>query len=308
MAAAAPGEPRAEPARAAAPSGAPPARHPVLIRLTVAPLLLALLGGLAWIHVATGNALSTDLLLGLLGGVAGGEMARLLSRAAPAAPHARAHLLVAVLACFLLGGVGLLAPEPGAARHLVRLLVPVGAFLVLLALHAADTAPASVDAIARALLPVVYVGLLFTWMRDLADPPHGAERLLWVALTAKASDIGGWLVGKPFGRHKLVPRISPGKSWEGLVGGVAASAAVAVLLAGPLGTVEAAWSAPAQAAFGGALALASIAAGITQSGWKRRLGAKDSSRLIPEMGGVLDMLDSLLLAGPLAVLWIALAG
>lgn len=283
------------------------ARNPLLIRLLVAPLVLGLLMGLAWVHVLTGRVLLTDLVLGALAAVAGAEMARLLCRAAPEAPRRGFSLLVAAGACFLLGAVGLLAPDPGEARVLVRLLVPTGAFLALLAAHSADTSPRAVDAIARALLPVLYVGLLFTWMRDLADPPHGGERLVWVAVIAKASDIGGWLVGKPFGRHKLVPRISPGKSWEGLAGGLLASAAAAVMLAAPLGVAEASWSVPARALFGSGLALASVAAGITQSGWKRRLGAKDSSPLIPEMGGVLDMLDSLLFAAPLAVLWLRLA-
>lgn len=299
MASVPPRAPGAAPAVAGFPRPLP-ARRATLIRLVVAPLVLALLVGLAWIQVATGATLATDLLLGLLAAGAGYELARMLGAQ-------RGALAVATLGCLLLCAVGLLAPEPGAQRLLARLLVLMGSLLALLALHAGDVAPAAVDRIARGLLPVLYVGLLFTWMRELADGPTGGRQLIFVTLVAKASDIGGWLVGKPFGRHKLVPRISPGKSWEGLAGGVAASLLAGVLLAGPLAVPQASWSAGARAAFAAALALASIAAGITQSGWKRRLQVKDSSPLLPEMGGVLDMLDSLLLAGPLAVLWLALA-
>jgi phosphatidate cytidylyltransferase len=151
------------------------------------------------------------------------------------------------------------------------------------------------------------VGLLFSWLLDVADGPDGGKRLIWVVLISKASDMGGWLVGKPFGRHKLVPSVSPGKSWEGLFGGLGASVLVAVLLASPLGVQAAAWGAAPLALFGLALGLASVAAGITQSGWKRRAGVKDSAPLIPEMGGVLDMIDSLLFAAPVAVLWFWLA-
>ena len=68
----------------------------------------------------------------------------------------------------------------------------------------------------------------------------------------------------------------------------------------------AAWDVSARAAFGLLLGIASILAGVTWSGWKRRLGTKDSSALVPGLGGVMDMIDSLLLAGPAAVLFYVL--
>ncbi len=286
-----------EPAAPAAPAAPPRPRHPVLIRLLVAPLVLAALVGLAWIHVATGSPRVTDLLLGLLGLGGGLELARLLGLG-------RGPAAVAAASCAALAAVGLLAPEPDATRHALRLGLVAGALLAQLALHATDLGPGAADRLARALVPTLYVGLLFGFTRELADGPAGGRQLLYVVLVAKASDIGGWLVGRPFGRHKLAPSISPGKSWEGLAGGVAASATAALLLAGALGAPQAAWGALHRVGFGVALALASLAAGLTQSAWKRRLAAKDSSRLIPEMGGVLDMIDSLLLAAPLAALWI----
>jgi len=284
-------------------AGAPVARNGTWVRLIVAPLVLLVILGVAWTYVATGNPLGVDLLLLLLGGLAGIELVRLLLRGALCFEH-----LVAGLACAGLAGIGLLAPGTLAERNLWRLAIPCVALLLLLARRWRDVEAAAVDRIARALLPVFYVGLLFTWVREVGAGEDGATRLIFVVLISKASDIAGWLVGKPFGRHKLVPSVSPGKSWEGLIGGLLGSVAVAVFLAAPLKVPEASWSAAHRALFGAALGLASVLAGITQSGWKRRLRAKDSSRLIPEMGGVLDMIDSLLFAAPLAWVWFEVAG
>jgi phosphatidate cytidylyltransferase len=269
----------------------------------VAPLVLGLVLAICWVHARSGNPLGTNLLLALCAGVGGYEMARLL-----ALPGVRVcDLLIPALACAALGGVGLHAPHDPGARNAWRAALTAGALVALLLVRWRDVASDAADRLARAFVPVVYVGLLFSWMREVGDGPSGGKRLIWVLLISKASDIAGWLVGKPFGRHKLVPSVSPGKSWEGLAGGLAGSALVAWLLAEPLGVPEAAWSPGHRALFGVALGLASVAAGITQSGWKRRAGTKDSSRLIPEMGGVLDMIDSLLFAAPLAVLWLWLA-
>jgi phosphatidate cytidylyltransferase len=269
-----------------------------IVRLLVAPLVLAAAVAGAWSQVATGSALGIDVLLLVLGGAAGFELARLLLPAGSAFETG-----LAALACAALGGVGILGGETEAGRHGARLAVVAGALLVLLAKAWRDVSPEAADRIARALVPLLYVGLLFSFVREVAAGEDGGRRLAWVILVSKASDIAGWLVGKPFGRHKLVPTVSPGKSWEGLAGGLAGSVLVAVFLAAPLGVPEASWSGAQRAVFGLALGGASVLAGITQSAWKRRAGAKDSSRLIPEMGGVLDMIDSLLLAGPLAWLW-----
>ncbi len=283
-------------------SGAAGTRHPVLVRLLVSPLLLAVVGGVAWSWGATGNPLGVDLLMALMGAAGGWEMARLLR------PGARdPEAFVAALACGVLGGVGLLAPEDPGARHLLRAAVVGLSLVAMLAWRWRDTSAGALDAIARGLLPVVYVGLLFSTLREVGAGAHGAGCMAWVVLVSKASDMGGWLVGKPLGRHRLVPSVSPGKTWEGLAGGLLASALVAVFLAAPLGVAAAGWSPLHRALFGVAVGGASVLAGITQSGFKRRAGVKDSSPLIPEMGGVLDMLDSLLLAAPVAWGWLHLA-
>jgi phosphatidate cytidylyltransferase len=272
----------------------------VLIRLVLAPVVLGVVLGVIWLHDRTGNPLATDLLFVVVGGLAALEMGSMLRAAGKDLDR-----LAAVLFATLLAGVGLFASGDPALRAGWRAALVAAALVAVMVRALFDLRSGAVETVARSILPVLYVGLLLSFLRDVADGPLGARRLIWVVVTAKASDIGGWLVGKPFGKHKLVPRISPGKSWEGLAGGLVGSALAAALLPGALGLPESSWGLGALALFGLAIGAVSVLAGITQSGWKRRLGAKDSSRLIPEMGGVLDMTDSLLLAGPLAALWLS---
>lgn len=274
----------------------PSPRVALAIRLIVAPLILAVVVGLLWWQHHSGSMLTTDGLL-LLFGLGGGlEVARMLRH-----HDSGVSVWIGVVACALLGGIGFLSADAGVRMgwRVALVLLPM---LALLLRHLRDVRPEALGAIAFSMVPVVYVGLPFSFMHELALGPDGALRLLFVVLVAKMSDIGGWVVGKPFGKHKLVPTVSPGKSWEGLAGGLAGSVAVAVLAPGLFGLPEAAWPLPGRIGFGLLIGLGSVLAGVTQSGWKRRIGVKDSSTLIPEMGGVLDMIDSLLLAAPLAYL------
>ena len=274
------------------------------IRLVVSPLTLLVVVGLLWIHEKTGRALTTDLLLAL---AALGGAVELLRMFREGGVHVRpAPAAVAAAATAALAGVGLLAPDAAGLRMELRALLPGLALLVIVMLQLRDLRREAANEIAAAMLPLLYVGLPLSLARDLAPPAQLARWLVYVVVVAKASDIGGWLVGKPFGRHKLVPTISPKKSWEGLAGGLALSVLAALFLPALLGIPAADWSPLRRTGYGVALGLASVVAGFTQSGWKRRFGVKDSSTLIPEIGGVLDMVDSLLLAVPVAWLWFRL--
>lgn len=298
----------------AGPSAAPAGRgdrptgaRAALIRLIVSPIILGIVAGVLYLQHTTGNALATDFLLALVTAGAGVEMAMLLGARVPGLSRLHAGAF-----CALLCLVGAFAPGGGTADVFVRFELRLGiltaALFTLLARHARDTRPQAVEQIAVAMIPVIYVGLLASVLREFAVGPEGALRLLFIVLVAKSSDIGGWLIGKPFGKHKMIPSVSPGKSWEGTAGGLALSALAAVFLPELLQIGEAAWSMAHRLGFGIVLGGASILAGITQSGWKRRVRVKDSSALIPEMGGFLDMLDSLLVAGPVAWLWYRLLG
>jgi phosphatidate cytidylyltransferase len=169
------------------------------------------------------------------------------------------------------------------------------------------------------VLAVVYLGLLGGFYLAMRQE-HSAWVVLAVILVIKASDIGAYAAGKTLGRHKLIAWLSPGKTWEGLVGGVALSMIAALAFAW-LGqrfavltvtqqSMDGEWVSAARryslslAAWGGAVvALMGVAGGMLMSLLKRDAGIKDSGHSIPGMGGVLDVLDSLLLAGP-AAYWI----
>jgi phosphatidate cytidylyltransferase len=118
-----------------------------------------------------------------------------------------------------------------------------------------------------------------------------------VVVVSKSADIGGYLIGTYLGRKRIAPAVSPKKTWEGTIAGllfaVGAGALLARELAGP----------PAfAAAIGGLLGLASVLGDFVGSGLKRWAGVKDSSVLLPEYGGFIDLLDGILLAGPVAVI------
>lgn len=140
---------------------------------------------------------------------------------------------------------------------------------------------------------------------------QGIAFLLSVAVLVWAADVGAYFVGKAVGRRKLAPSISPGKSWEGAIGG----AVLVALIAAVAGLTH--WFAPTwfsrafdERGVAAALALtlllvaASIGGDLFESLLKRQVGMKDSSRLLPGHGGVLDRIDALLPVFPLAALLI----
>jgi phosphatidate cytidylyltransferase len=129
---------------------------------------------------------------------------------------------------------------------------------------------------------------------------NGAQWLLFVFVLVWAADIGAFFAGRAFGRVRLAPRVSPGKTWEGVLGGLAAAAAVAVA-----GAVWFAVPALPFVALCLAVALISIVGDLTVSMFKRHAGLKDSSGLLPGHGGILDRIDSMTAAAPLFALGLA---
>lgn len=127
---------------------------------------------------------------------------------------------------------------------------------------------------------------------------------LWIIAAAKFSDVGAYVVGCAFGRHKMAATISPNKTWEGALGGVASAAAIGAAFAWLGGKYGVFWAEISPAA----AALASIPVGITaivsdliESIFKRRMGVKDSGKAIPGIGGALDLADSLILCAPMGI-------
>ncbi|QLC74173.1 phosphatidate cytidylyltransferase [Pseudomonas sp. LPB0260] len=135
--------------------------------------------------------------------------------------------------------------------------------------------------------------------------PMANGLILAVMVLVWAADIGAYFSGKAFGRRKLAPQVSPGKSWEGLLGGLLTS----LLLTLVVGLYRGWGGAALLLALAGAavVVLISVVGDLTESMFKRQSGVKDSSNLLPGHGGVLDRIDSLTAAVPVfaALLWLA---
>lgn len=155
-------------------------------------------------------------------------------------------------------------------------------------------------------LGVPYVGLgavALLWLR--ADSMVGLVDLLFLLLLVWASDIGAYMTGRLLGGPKLAPQVSPGKTWSGALGGLAAAIAAGLLVA----TLSHAAEHPVRvAAIAAALGIVAQAGDLLESLLKRHFGVKDSGRLIPGHGGLLDRVDALLTAAPVTALLALAAG
>ncbi|GAA2222043.1 phosphatidate cytidylyltransferase [Micromonospora olivasterospora] len=156
--------------------------------------------------------------------------------------------------------------------------------------------------LAAATLIAVYVPFLGGFAAMLAAPPDDGQLRVLVTLVAVVlSDTGGYAAGVAFGKHPMAPTISPKKSWEGFAGSVAAAAAGSALLIWLLFDVAPWWG----ALFGVAVSGAAVLGDLAESMIKRDLGVKDMSNLLPGHGGLMDRLDSILFAVPVAYLLLA---
>lgn len=176
----------------------------------------------------------------------------------------------------------------------------------------------SISNVAHAALAILYVGGLVGMLVqlrlvggsvadvDLEKLPLTLLPLVSLIAIVKLSDIGQYTFGRLFGRNKLAPLISPGKTWEGAVGGIAAAVLLAAIglpmLTSGLAGVRY-WQVLIDSSFALSLALAGIAGDLAESLLKRDAGVKDSSDWLPGFGGVLDLLDSLMFASPVAYAW-----
>lgn len=176
--------------------------------------------------------------------------------------------------------------------------------------------------LAQAVLGIAYCGGLMGFaaqLRLLGGEPWGSDgrwgmlALLSLVVVVKANDTGAYFAGRKLGRHKMTPLLSPGKTWEGAIGGTLLSIAGAALCLGPLAdamgcvaeqTATSWWT--GVAIYGVLVGTAGVFGDLAISLLKRDSNLKNSSTWMPGFGGVLDLLDSVLFAAPVAyVLWIA---
>jgi phosphatidate cytidylyltransferase len=157
---------------------------------------------------------------------------------------------------------------------------------------------------AASLFIISYLPLLASFVGLILASPHGAAKVVAVLLAISGADTGGYAVGATLGKHPMAPLISPKKTWEGMAGSFALASLVTILMA-IYGLGEPWW-------YGLILAVVVVIAGtagdLIESMIKRDVGIKDMSSFLPGHGGVLDRLDSTLVAAPAAWIVFALLG
>lgn len=162
------------------------------------------------------------------------------------------------------------------------------------------------------LLGFMYVPWLLNFIQKInflpTLPGHplvdGRFYVLYFIVVTKFSDLGAYCTGSLIGRHKMIPRISPGKTWEGLGGAVVVSTLASILFAHLAGPKLAGMNLTHAIVLGVILSLAAVVGDLIESIFKREAGAKDSGKFFPGIGGILDLLDSLLFNAPLMYLYL----
>ena len=178
----------------------------------------------------------------------------------------------------------------------------------------AHPAPPLFSMVGHTMLGVLYVSWLLGFLLKIyfIATPTGAGFdpgycLLFFILATKCSDIGAFLLGSMIGRHKMIPKVSPAKTWEGLVGAILLSTTAAMLMAHYWGAAKLGGMTPLHAAaLGPLLGIGAVLGDLVESVLKRDSGVKDSGSFFPGIGGILDLLDSLLFNAPLMFLYLRL--
>jgi phosphatidate cytidylyltransferase len=127
------------------------------------------------------------------------------------------------------------------------------------------------------------------WLRE---QDGGLTAVVWLVFIVIATDIGGYIAGKLFGKRKLAPTISPNKTWEGLMGGIALAVVCSFVLTWEFKFIV----------IGAVFAVIEQISDLMESAIKRHYGVKDTGNILPGHGGVMDRLDGLVLTAPLTAI------
>lgn len=166
--------------------------------------------------------------------------------------------------------------------------------------------PEGLSAISVTMFGLMYVPWLLNFIQKIFFFPNvdGKYFLLYFILLTKFSDMGAYVVGSLIGRHKMVPRISPGKTWEGFAGAILVSTGASVVFVHFLGSHMAGMNLCHALVLGIILSSTAVIGDLVESLFKRECGVKDSGSVLPGIGGVLDLLDSLLFNAPIMYLYL----
>ncbi len=294
-------------------------------RLTLGPLIIALLAALCWADAQAARPgiwlvplavvlclLATQEMLGLF-------------RAGNKSPQAWfvyvATLLPVLSACAPIAWIEYPADCPVGRLGWLACGLAAGLLVALVGEMRRYAEPGhSLANLGAAALSILYVGGLLGFLIQLRllsvagnTSRGGLLAMLSMIVVVKMTDIGAYTAGRLWGRHKMAPTLSPGKTWEGIAGGLVFALAGAFLAMGPLASslgIAIGHEGPLHNAqvflYAMVVGCAGIVGDLAESLLKRDAGVKDSSAWLPGFGGVLDLLDSLLVAAPAAYFcWIS---
>lgn len=282
-------------------------------RLLLGALFIASLAGLMWLDHHAQVAGLWLLGLALIAGLGGANEVVELLKSGGYRPRA-AVIYGGTLLVIASNAIPLLFRTVPESQALERTAWPLLAFvLVMLVAFAGEMLryqkPGGVIVnVALAILGVAYIGLTLSFcaqLRLLGGREAGLVALAALVIVVKMGDTGAYTCGRLFGRHKMTPLLSPGKTWEGAAGGMV-FALLGSWLAFNLLPRAMGFELPQQpwnwVVFGIAVGIAGVIGDLAESLFKRDMGRKDSSTWMPGFGGLLDLLDSILFAAPVAYL------
>lgn len=248
-------------------------RKRVLSAAVLVPIVVGIVAGApAWLFPAV---------VVLVSGAAAWEFGRLFARTG--------HALRPMLTVLCTAGVTASFLAPG-----VSMAALVAATVAILVSSLATAGPMSSEGTTVGLTSLCYVGVLMGHALLLYQLPHGRVLILFLLAVTWAGESAAYVVGSAVGRHQLAPAISPGKTIEGALGQVVASAGAAL----GLGWLVPGWSPLEAAGAGLLLGVVGQVGDLAESVIKRSVGAKDAGALIPGHGGLLDRVDGLLFNAP----------
>jgi phosphatidate cytidylyltransferase len=291
-------------------------------RLIIGTALVALLLGLFWLDVRAAQPGVYFLFLGIVISALAVEELLAMFRAVGHQPHAWA-VRVGTLATFVISCAPIIRPQTWSFDPLIGMVwgMVIGlAINIVVEIYSFVASGKSINNLATAAFAMLYLGGLLSFFVQLRLLPIGGDvarggmlALFSMIAIVKFTDIGAYFGGRKWGRHKMAPIISPGKTWEGAACGLVVGILAGFVMLGPVrSALDVQFASGRLQWFIGALVYGMVvsAAGmigdLAESLLKRDAGMKDSSTWLPGFGGVLDLMDSLLFAAPVAyALWIS---
>lgn len=166
----------------------------------------------------------------------------------------------------------------------------------------------SLERMAMAIFIIAYLGVLPSFLIQLrwldGRPERGTQALALAIFVPKTCDIGAYFTGRLLGRHKMAPVLSPKKTWEGAAGGLATAIVAAVVLDRVLPGGLLRSNLALEAGFGVTIGMVGMFGDLAESLIKRDCQQKDASQVVPGFGGILDVVDAILFAAPVAYCWL----